>query len=434
MPQRQLTTACQLLMTLGILFSQCPAGRASCNENSQLARFKNAATLTMPGADISALSIVTGQSVQLQCQSKCGSLQWLLDGGNINNQQENTHQTVYMANCQGQSECRDRNFIFCDENQSLIDLGPLTSNLTITFRSPGVHVLQCEGMLQGLSYGTLGRFHYHSRVVLINVTKNNTEGDLASATTEPSHTEAVEPSATAARGARASSADTIISDPLPSFSNIQKTTAMCIPSITTVSHCPLNTNSIMSTTPAVSTTVTTTHSFLSSCSVTITTTQSSAVSSCSATIGGGINVVGDRLINKDPTSLAMTGTIGLLLILTVIGWVACLIATCKIKRTKGGRGVYRVHNFPIINQDDENGTIKSTTCETRRTLAQPNRYTTVHLRSSHESVRSMHKSMTPPALLQTPPRESVLRQGSVEAYTVNVNKEREPIQKRESLL
>lgn len=129
----------------------------------------------MPAADISALSIVTGQSVQLQCQSKCGSLGWLLDGGNINNEQENTHQTVYMANCQGQSECRDRNFIFCDENQSLIDLGPLTSNLTIAFSSPGVHVLQCEGMLQGQSYGTLGRFYYHSRVVLIKVMKN-TEG------------------------------------------------------------------------------------------------------------------------------------------------------------------------------------------------------------------------------------------------------------------
>ena len=156
-------------------------------------------------------------------------------------------------------------------------------------------------------------------------------------------------------------------------------------------------------------------------------------SSCSATIGGGINVVGDRLINKDPTSLAMTGTIVLLLILTVVGWIACFIATCKVKRGKGGRGVYRVHNFPIINQDD-NGTIKSTTYETRRTLAEPNRYTTIHLRPSHESVRSIHKGVTPPTLLQTPPTESVLRQGSVEAYTVNVNKEREPVQKRESLL
>ena len=119
-----------------------------------------------------SLSVATNEPVRLQCQSACGSLKWQMNG-NIISQGQTQQQVVYMANCNGVASCQ-RNFLYCDEEQAIIDQGPLTSNLTITFDTPGNYFIQCIATLQGDSYSNLGQFKYHSRVTVINVKDQGT--------------------------------------------------------------------------------------------------------------------------------------------------------------------------------------------------------------------------------------------------------------------
>ena len=134
----------------------------------------------------------------------------------------------------------------------------------------------------------------------------------------------------------------------------------------------------------------------------------------------GINSVSDRLVNKDPGSLLLIGIIGLLLILSVIGWMGCFIAICKVRKGKEegrGRGVYRVWNFPSFNEDDK----KSNSLSTIKSTAEPNGYTTIPL----PITRTNTAPKTTPTSLPPPPTDVILRQGSVETYKVNIKRKEE---------
>lgn len=133
-----------------------------------------AAKITLP-SNQEKVTVSAGETVVTQCQSMCGNLRWLMNGNMLLNGQDNT-QLVYLANCNSRDACVDRNFIVCDAEQSLIDMGPLTSNLTLKIGTPGKYYVQCQGTLHGNQYRSLGNFEYYSQVILITVTAPAAEG------------------------------------------------------------------------------------------------------------------------------------------------------------------------------------------------------------------------------------------------------------------